>query len=94
MKFRVNSADTQRADRRTSLVGGAGLSQENVLKRKTFAGLRREQQPSRLVEYVVDAESKLVSVKFGKKLTFGDIERYAKRLQLNPSFRLGHAEKH
>ena len=35
---------------------------------------------------------RLVTVKFGKKLTFGEIERYAKRLQLNPSFQPVYSE--
>lgn len=51
------------------------------------AGPRHERQPSLSLEYVVDAQHKRVTVKFGKKLTFQDIERYAKLLQLNPSFR-------
>jgi hypothetical protein len=45
-----------------------------------------------LVEYSVDAEKKLACVKFEKKLVFGDGERYAKRLHLNPSFRPTYSE--
>ena len=45
-----------------------------------------------LTECVVDAEKKLVRVKFAKKMTVRDIERYAKRLQSNPSFRPDYSE--
>lgn len=74
-------------------VGGVPLLEENnIAKGQSFAGERQEQHSSQLVEYVVDVESKLVRVKFGKKLAFGDIERYAKLLQLNPQFRPSYAE--
>lgn len=43
-------------------------------------------------EYVINQTNRLVVVKFGKKLTVGDIERYAKLLQLNPSFHPDYAE--
>ncbi len=54
--------------------------------RGTFASSGGEQFLSGAAEGVVDSGKRLVTVKFGKKLTFGDIERYAKRLLLNPSF--------
>ena len=44
---------------------------------------------SRSAEAAVDAES---TVKFGKKLTVGDIERYAALLRANPLFRPGFSE--
>lgn len=62
------------------------MSEKDVLTGAASTGLRHERQPSLSVEYVVDAQHKRVTVRFGKKLTFGDIERYARRLQLNPSF--------
>ena len=43
-------------------------------------------------ECVVDPARRLVTVKFGKKVTFDDIERYAKRLLLNPSFHSDYSE--
>jgi hypothetical protein len=43
-------------------------------------------------EYVVDEKNRQVVVKFGRKLTVGDIERYAKLLRLNPSFRPDYSE--
>jgi len=43
-------------------------------------------------ENVVDAARRLVTVKFGKKLTVSDIEQYAKRLRLDPSFRPDYSE--
>ena len=42
--------------------------------------------------YHVDTEKKLVSVKFGRKLTVRDIEEYVRRLQLHPSFQPVYAE--
>jgi len=44
------------------------------------------------VENVVDAAKRLVTVKFGKTLTVSDIEQYAKRLRLDPSFRTDYSE--
>jgi len=66
--------------------------ENNSAKGRSFAGVHQEQHSSQAVEYVVDVESHLVRVKFGKKLAFGDIERYAKLLQLNPQFRPSYAE--
>ena len=40
-----------------------------------------------LTEHVVDAEKRLVIVKFGKKLSFRDVERYANQLRSDPAFR-------
>jgi hypothetical protein len=68
------------------------LSQENVLKGSSFASPPPQHHPARLLEYMIDVESKLVSVKFGKKLDFGDIERYAKLLQSNPQFQPSYSE--
>ena len=39
-----------------------------------------------LPNYVLDPEKRLVSVKFGKKVTASDIERYAAALRVNPLF--------
>ncbi len=41
---------------------------------------------------MLNTEKKLVVVKFGKTLTAGDIERYAKLLQSNPSFQPNYSE--
>jgi hypothetical protein len=68
------------------------LLQENIVKGVAFTSPRQEQRGSQLVEYVIDPGSKLVSVKFGKKLAFDDIGRYAKLLQSNPQFRPGYSE--
>jgi hypothetical protein len=40
----------------------------------------------------VDPERRLVSIRFGKTVTFADIERYAKRSRLNPSFQPEYSE--
>ncbi len=43
-------------------------------------------------EHIVDAEKRLVVVKFGKKLTVRDIERYANLLRANPLFQPNFSE--
>jgi hypothetical protein len=43
-------------------------------------------------EYVIDPGSRIVHVKFTKKLTIADIERYANRVRSNPQFRPDYAE--
>lgn len=68
------------------------MSEEHVLSAGAKIGLSRGRQLSRSADCVVDAQRQLVTVKFGKKLTFGDIERYAKLLQLNPSFQPCYSE--
>lgn len=51
-----------------------------------LGGPSHEPLPRLSTEYVVDAQHRRVTVKFGRKLTFKDIERYARLLRLNPSF--------
>jgi len=63
------------------------LFHEDVRSGGDFGSHRSEHPLSKSAEYVVDAGRRLVAVKFGKKLTVNDIERYAKWLRLNPSFR-------
>ncbi len=46
----------------------------------------------RSAEYLVDAERRMVTVKFRGKLTVGDIERYSKLLQANPTFQADYSE--
>jgi hypothetical protein len=56
------------------------------------ASPRGQQFLSRAAEFVMDPERRLVSIKFGKTVTFADIERYAKRLRLSPSFHPEYSE--
>lgn len=63
------------------------MSHQDVLKKSTFASHQGREPLSGSFRYSVDAEKRLVAVTFGKKLTVSDIERYAKLLQLNASFR-------
>lgn len=42
--------------------------------------------------YVIDPGSRIVHVKFAKKLTIAAIERYANRVRSNPEFRPDYAE--
>jgi hypothetical protein len=44
------------------------------------------------VEYVIDPNKRLVIVKFAKKLTVSDIQRYSNLLRANPSFHQDFAE--
>lgn len=41
----------------------------------------------RSADYTVDAQKRLVVVKFGKRVTFQDIERYSHLLRANAAFR-------
>ncbi|MFZ0861429.1 MAG: hypothetical protein WB781_16115 [Candidatus Sulfotelmatobacter sp.] len=68
------------------------MSHKDVLNEGAFASQWNVQPLSRSAQYTVDTEKRLVAVKFGKKLTVNDIERYAKRLQLNPAFRPDYSE--
>ena len=43
-------------------------------------------------EHLVDAEKQLVIVKFGKRLSFRDIERYTNLLRADPAFRPSFSE--
>lgn len=43
-------------------------------------------------QYVIDAEKRLVKVKFGAHLTVGDIQRYTLSLTANPLFRPSFSE--
>jgi hypothetical protein len=63
------------------------LSGRNILKMSTPAGCQAPRPLIGSFRYSVDAEKKLVVVAFAKKLTVHDIERYARLLQLDPSFR-------
>jgi hypothetical protein len=56
------------------------------------ASPRGEQFLRRGAEFVVDPGRRLVSIKFDKTVTFAAIERYAKRLRLNPSFHPEYSE--
>jgi hypothetical protein len=53
---------------------------------------RGEEFLRRGAEFVVDPGRRLVSIKFGRTVTFADIERYARRLRLNPSFQPEYSE--
>ena len=68
------------------------MSHKDVIKEGAFARPRTLKPVSAPVQYLVDPAKKLISVKFGKKLTVGDIERYAKWLQSSPSFNPDYAE--
>jgi hypothetical protein len=57
-----------------------------------MAGPRGELLLRGSAECVVDPARRLVTVKFGKKVTFAHIERYARRLLLNPSFHSDYSE--
>jgi hypothetical protein len=68
------------------------LNHEDMYYAGAFASPGGEHLLKGAAECVVDSGRRLVTVKFGKKLTFGDIERYAKRLLSNPSFQPDYSE--
>jgi hypothetical protein len=68
------------------------MSYDDVRNEDAFGSRRVEHPPSRFAEYDVDARRRLVTVKFGKKMTVGDIERYARLLRSNPSFQPDYSE--
>jgi hypothetical protein len=90
MKFRGNLPIITARDHSTEL--GCALSDKDVLHRGAFASQRVVHPMSGSAEYVLDPAKRLVAVKFGKKMTVADIERYAKLLQSNPSFQPNYSE--
>ncbi len=68
------------------------MNYEDVRYGEPFVSPRGGQFLSGSAECVVDSPRRLVTVKFGKKVTFADIERYANRLLLNPSFKPDYSE--
>jgi hypothetical protein len=62
------------------------LYRENVQRGGKFNSHLGAQSLSRSAQFVVDPGRRLVTVKFGKKLTVADIERYSKCLRLSPHF--------
>jgi hypothetical protein len=68
------------------------LSHESGLTGGAFAGQGRGQQATRSAEYLVDTQNQRVTVRFGKKLTFGEIKQYALWLQLDPLFQSRYSE--
>lgn len=66
------------------------MSHKDVLNQDASA--RSLKLVSKSARYHVDPGKKLVSVKFGEKLTVRDIEGYVGWLQLNPSFQPTYAE--
>ena len=68
------------------------MSHEHVLKRSAVGSHRVGQPSTGSFRYNVDPEKKLVAVTFARKLTVQDIERYARLLQINPSFQPSYSE--
>jgi hypothetical protein len=75
-----------------AFVGGEALYQDKILNENGSPIHNGARSIRRSVEYSVDAERRTVTVKFRGKLTVGDIERYSKLLQANPTFRPGYSE--
>jgi len=91
MKFRANLPIPPR-DHLTEFGGGATLDYENVQSGGGFDSHLGTHPLSRSAQLVVDPRRRLVAVKFGKKLTVADIERYSRHLQSNPSFQPNYSE--
>jgi hypothetical protein len=73
-------------------VGGEALYQEKVQHEGGSPIPSGALSLGRSAEYLVDTERKMVTVKFRGKLTVGDIERYSKLLQANPTFQEDYSE--
>ena len=63
------------------------MSQDEIIPGSSSLRAGAAQHLSRPTECSVDPKRKLVVVKFGKKLSMRDVERYAVLLRANPSFR-------
>lgn len=68
------------------------MNQEGSGLREGSTSERKRRPLIGVAECVVDTGRRLVIVKFGKKLTFADIERYANRLRTDPSFEPHYSE--
>ena len=68
------------------------MSQEKILHGRAFPSLHGVLPRSTPACHVVDSEKRLVVVRFGKRLTVKDIERYVTQLRADPSFRPGFSE--
>lgn len=68
------------------------MSQGETPHRDAFSRSSNSHHLSMPAHHVVDSKQKLVVVKFAKKLTARDIERYATLLRANPSFQPGFSE--
>jgi len=68
------------------------LDYENVQSEGGFDSHLGTRSLSRSAQFAVDPGRKLVTVKFGKKLTVADIERYSRHLRVNPSFQPDYCE--
>ena len=62
------------------------LVQDNFSYQNAAAGQEKVSAPPALPHYVLDPKKRLVSVKFRKKVTARDIERYAASLRANSLF--------
>src|SRR6202043_2539380 len=90
-----NEVSSERADikGRISIQASAEvitLSHKDILNQDTSP--RSLKLLSKSAHYHVDPGKKLVSVKFGKKLTVRDIEGYVRWLKSHPSFQPAYAE--
>jgi hypothetical protein len=91
VKFRGDLPITREEDQGTK-IGRWGLFSRKVLHGGAVPGDSRVHAMSRSAEYVVDTVQRLVTVKFGRKVTFKEIERYSQGLRTNPAFEASFAE--
>ena len=68
------------------------MSQQDLLKGNPNPDRETHYHLSLAAEHVVDRAGKVVRVKFGKKLTVHDIERYSRLLLANPTFQPTYSE--
>ena len=77
---------------RTHRGGGMALAQNRVSPGQELLSTHNNGNWSEVVRFTVDSALQLVTVRFGKTVSAGDIERYAAQLRDSPSFRPAFSE--
>ena len=72
--------------------GGVALAQTRVSPGQELLSTHIRGNRSEVARFTVDPALRLVTVRFGKTVSAGDIERYAAQLRESPSFRPGFSE--
>lgn len=68
------------------------LAQNTASPGQVFLSRHNRGNRSEVARFTVDSALQLVTVRFGKTVSAGDIERYAAQLRRSPSFRPGFSE--
>jgi hypothetical protein len=76
----------------TQRCGGMALVKNRALSGQALLSRHNQGNQSEVARFTVDSALQLVTVRFGKTVSAGDIERYATQLRESPSFRPGFSE--